>query len=267
MSSRFLIPLLWIVGQCLLGQNQLKQFDFQVLVPQGGTQEVKVQKMQGTERRNNSQNRLSIISESQYEYPVPESGCGPIALLNTLVWYEKYGLIQPLFRESDPLDYKRNLFAAIDARLMRSSGLARKERKGARTIDIALVLDAIVREQSAGELRVHYDYVPSPVGLDELLRTMPNFRTGILLGYPKDPATGELMPVLHAVLLIRADRAGYLTVATWGEKYRGLLRMRAGEQWFVPQAPHSVEIKIKGMMRFIPFEPTEQLNMERRINR
>lgn len=240
----------------LLGQSQLRNYNFQVIVPSQEKDRASVEKILGDERKNNSQNRLSIISESQYDYPEPESGCGPIALLNTLVWYEKYGLIEPLFRESDPENYKTRLFNEIDRRILQHSGTTRSEQNGSRNMDIAMVLDEIVKEQSSGKLRVHFDYRSAPLQLNNLLHTMPNFRTGYLLGYPKDPATGELLPTLHAVTLIRADRAGYLTLATWGEKYRGLLRMRDGEQWFIPQAPHKIEIKVLGLMRFIPFEPT-----------
>jgi len=258
MSPRLLIlPLciIWSICQPLQSQSQLRNYNFQVVVPSEEADKAAVQKMRGNERKNNSLNRLSIISESQYEYPEPESGCGPIALLNTLVWYEKYGLIDPLFRGSDSTVSKKRLFAEIDRRILQRSGISRTEQMGSRNMDIAMVLDEIVQEQSGGKLRVHFDYVSAPLRLKDLLNTMPNFRTGYLLGYPKDPETGGTMPELHAVTLIRADRAGYLTLATWGEKYRGLLRMRGDEQWFIPQAPHDIEIQILGLMRFIPFEP------------
>ena len=236
-------------------QSQLENYDFQVIVPTDDPNEAAVQKIRGNERKNNAQNRLSIPSESQYNYPEPVSGCGPIALLNTLMWYEKYGLIEPLFREADVQTYKDQLFAEIDRRILASSGIPRSEQKGSRNMDIAMVLDDIVKEQSGGRLRVHFDYLSAPLQLKDLLHTMPNFRTGYLLGYPKDPAAGETTSALHAVTLIRADRAGYVTLATWGEKYRGLLRKRGNEQWFIPQAPHTIEIKIVGLLRFIPFEP------------
>jgi len=256
-SFIFLFSLTLTCSLQLNSQSRLLNHDFQVVVPTEDAEKAVVVQIRGNERKNNSQNRLSIISESQYEYPEPESGCGPIALLNTLVWYEKYGLIAPLFRESNPEIYKKRLFAEIDRRILQSSGISRSEQMGSRNLDMAMALDGIVKEQSEGKLRVHYDYIIAPLRLKDLLNTMPNFRTGYLLGYPKDPATGETMSVLHAVTLIRADRAGYVTLATWGEKYRGLLRMRGDEQWFIPQAPHDIEIKILGMMRFIPFEPLE----------
>jgi hypothetical protein len=241
-------------GQTTLAQSQLRNHDFQVVVPAPERDKATLRIIRGDERKNNAQNRLSIISESQYDYPEPESGCGPIALLNTLIWYEKYGLIEPLFRDAEPESQKERLFAEIDRRLLQHSGVTRTELKGSRNMDIAVVLDTIVEEQSKGSLRIHTDYYEAPLRLQDLLQTMPNFRSGYLLGYPKHPQTGEML-TLHAMTLIRADRAGYVTLATWGEKYRGLLRMRGGEQWFIPQSPQQAEVKIEGMQRFIPFAP------------
>lgn len=213
----------------------------------------------GNERKNNSLNRLSMISESQINYPNPETACGPIALLNTLIWYEQYGLIEPLYKDADPTIRKRRLFAEIDRRILVKSGQSRTERSGSRNIDISMVLDEIVAQQSNNKLRVHTDFIEAPLKLDDLLKTMPNFRSGFIFGRPKDPQTGNLLD-LHSVSLIRADRAGYITVATWGEKYRGLLRMRGGKQWLIPDNPDQFEIEILGMMRFIPFEPIETVD-------
>jgi hypothetical protein len=225
-----------------------------VLVPTADVTRARLQTILGNERTNNAQNRLSMVSESQYNYPEPESGCGPIALLNTLVWYEKYGLIEPLFRESTMPIYKKRLFGEIDRRLLARSGISRTELNGSRDIDVAMVLDSIVQEQSKGQLRIHADFYDTPLKLKDLLQTMPNFRVGYIMGYPKDPVSGELLD-LHAMTLIRADRAGNLTLATWGMNYHGLLRMRGNEQWFIPESSDQIEFKIEGMLRLIPFEP------------
>ena len=83
-------------------QSQLRDYDFQVVVPSAARDQALVQTIRGTERKNNSLNRLSIISESQYDYPEPESGCEPAPLLTILVWYKRYGLIEPLFRGLEP---------------------------------------------------------------------------------------------------------------------------------------------------------------------
>lgn len=249
-----------LASSAALAQSQLKNHRFQVLVPTPGkSDEVYTQEMLGDERKNNSQNRLSLISASQEDFPEPTSGCGPTALLNILVWYEKYGLIEPLLRDADPDRYESRLFNEIDRRIYEKSGIKRTQQEGSRSQDIAMVLDDIVKQQSGGKVRIHTDYFPAPFKLRNLLETMPNFRTGYVLGYPKDRNTGEIQP-LHAMTLIRADRAGYVTLATWGEKYRGVLRMRNGQQWFIPQEPDQLEIRLVGMIRFIPFKPTAVLN-------
>ena len=61
-------------GHC---QNLLEGFTFQVLAPPSQDKTVRFDRIVGDERKNNSQNRLSMISESQNDYAAPESGCGP----------------------------------------------------------------------------------------------------------------------------------------------------------------------------------------------
>ncbi len=213
-----------------------------------------LQPIPGKERINNSLNRLSMISENQQNYPQPESGCGPTAMLNILVWYQKFGLIQPFTRESNPTSYKQKLFREIDRRLTKEAGHPRTENIGSASGHIAIVMDEMVRDQSNGQLRIQTQHIDPPLQLKDLLDTMPNFRAGYLMVTPKNPKTGEIMQN-HAVTLIRADRAGYITLGTWGQIYRGILRKRSDGQWFIPQDPNQYELKIIGMIRFTPFEP------------
>lgn len=210
--------------------------------------------LRGTERTNNSLNRLSILSENQHDYPDPESGCAPTAMLNILIWYEKYGLIKPYSREADLERYKFKLFQDIDRQLTRQSGMIRTEENGVNNMDAAMVMDAIVRERSEGAVRIHTDAVTAPLKLSDFLDSMQNFRSGYLIVAPKDRDTGELLND-HAVVVIRADRAGYITLATWGQLYRGLLKTRPDGQWFIPQDPAHMELKVHGLTRFIPFRP------------
>lgn len=211
--------------------------------------------VRGTERSNHSLNRLSMLSEDQQNYPIPSSGCGPTAMLNILVWYEKYGLIEPSFRDADSNRYKFKLFQSIDSRLTQQAETARTEDTGVNNLDVAMVMDAIVRERSEGGVRIHTDTIEAPLKLKDLIDTMQNFRSGYLIVTPKERTTGKLRRD-HAATLIRADRAGYVTLATWGQLYRGLLKTRADGQWFIPQDPSHMELKVLGMMRFIPFRPT-----------
>ncbi|CAA6676365.1 MULTISPECIES: hypothetical protein [unclassified Lentimonas] len=211
--------------------------------------------LRGTERTNNSMNRLSMLSEDQGKYPTPQSACGPTAMLNILVWYEKYGLIQPSFRDANTENYKFKLFREIDSRLSKQTGSVRTEENGVSDLDTAMVMDAIVRENSKNEVRIHTDIIKAPLKLNDLIDTMQNFRSGYLIVTPKSHSTGKMLND-HAATLIRADRSGYITLATWGQLYRGLLKKRPDGQWFIPQDPTHMELKVQAMMRFIPFRPT-----------
>ena len=208
----------------------------------------------GAECRNNSLNRLSLLSENQNDYPIPSSGCGPTALLNIMVWYEKYGLIPPFYREANPQYYKQSLFREIDDRLNKHSRRPRNDINGTNTLSIAVIIDEMIREQSKGRIRVHMDYMKAPLKLDDFLDSMPNFRAGYLVVQPYE-ADGTKAGAQHAATFIRADRSGYITLATWGEIYRGLLKKRAGRQRFIPQDPEHRELEIIALFRFTPFKP------------
>lgn len=245
-------------GSGAYAQSLLIDHDFQVieLNPEARTEATRYfdTRVRGTEYKNNSLNRLSMISANQLDYPVPESACGPIAMLNILVWYETFGLIEPFSRQSDPELYKLTLFKDIDRRITERSGTRRTELKGTKALDIAIIMDEIVQQRSDGKIRIDSSYTVAPLKLKHLLDTMPNFRAGYLIVEPKDRHTGKLRNT-HAATLIRADRAGYITLSTWGQVYRGLLRKRADGQWFIPQDPEHLELKVSGMIRFIPFAP------------
>jgi len=210
--------------------------------------------LRGTERSNNSLNRLSILSENQWNYPEPENGCGPTAMLNILVWYEKYGLIKPFNQHADNERYKRKLFVEIDRRIAAIKGIDRSQVAGISNVDIAMTMDSLVQENSNGAIRIHTETFNAPIKLQDLLNSMQNFRSGYLTVTPKDHDTGQ-MGIKHAVTLIRVDRAGYVTLANWGQLYRGLLKQRPDGQWFIPQDPTHMELKVHEMTRFIPFRP------------
>lgn len=234
--------------------------DFQVFgcKKNGGQIEYYSYVVKGIERTNYGLNRLSILSENQENYPTPETGCGPTAMLNILIWYEKFGLIPPLYRDADTRLYKLKLFHEIDHRLARQSGTIRTEERGIRNLDTAIVMDSIVNERTAGKVRIQTDWVKAPLSLNDFLETIKSFRAGYLIVAPKDLETGELLDD-HAAVVIRTDRTGYITLATWGQHYHGRLKKRADEQWFIPRDSSHMELKIKALMRFIPFNPEEEL--------
>lgn len=244
-------------------QSQIESQYFEVIErkpnSEQGDGDYRLHRIFGNERTNNALNRLSIISENQYDYPVPESGCGPIAMLNILVWYQKFGLIQPISRQSDALNYKHELFNKIDTRLAQTVGESRSPEDGTALLHVAIVMDTLVNEYSGGKVRIHTDQFVTPLSLNDFMQVMPNFRAGYLVVRPKDPNTGQLLN-FHAVTVIRVDRAGYITLGTWGQVYRGILKKRGDEQWFIPQDPKQMELQITALFRFIPFEPVTAAN-------
>ena len=237
--------------------SEVREFQTLVSETDGRIIEYFPESVKGTERMNPALNRLSMLSENQLHYPTPETGCAPTALLNILIWYEKFGLIPPLYRDANPRIYKLKLFNDIDRRLSRQSGMTRTDMIGTRGLDTAIVMDQIVNERTKGKIRIHTDIIEAPLTLKDCLETTKNFRSGFLTVVIPEELAGESLTNLHAAVIIRTDRAGYVTLATWGEVYRGLLRERNGEQWFIPQKPEQLELKIVELMRFIPYRPID----------
>jgi hypothetical protein len=233
--------------------------DFRVIERRivGGNEFYLSQITKGVELYNNSQHRLSIVSENQSDYPVPQSGCGPTAMLSILMWYEDYGIIKSLNRDMTLRHYKLSLFREIDNHLMKQAGIKRTEKMGVRNLDIAVTMDFMFEARSRRNVRIHTELKPEPIRLRDFLRTTLNFRSGLLIVAPKDPHTGELMNT-HATVVIHADKKGYITLGTWGQLYRGLLEERSDGQWFIPQDPNHMELKIRELILFIPFQPQEQ---------
>jgi len=250
---------LFAVADHANAQSQLYQHSFKVIEktkdPEKNTYDYNYRSIRGNERTNNSLNRLSILSESQHLYPIPESGCGPTAMLNILIWYERFGLIEPFSREADPATYKLAFFNEIDRRITEKSNRARTEKLGTHIYDAAIVMDDLVQELSNGKVRIQTKSVEVPLKLKHFLEMIPNFRSGYMLVTPKDRFTNKLLNP-HAVTFIRADRAGYITVGTWGKIYRGVLKRRGADQWFIPSDPEHMELKVIGLLQFTPFEPT-----------
>ncbi|MGJ8637782.1 MAG: hypothetical protein ACSHYA_00175 [Opitutaceae bacterium] len=241
------------------GQSRLENHAFEVFervdTDEGNKLQFQSRSIVGNERQNNSLNRLSMRSERQSDYPVPMSSCGPTAMLNILIWYEKYGLIEPFARDADVQDYKLNFFNEIDRRLTEDSGFERTDDGGTPTYSTMIVMDEMVNELSAGRLRMHTKRVDAPLKLSDFHEIMPNFRTGYLTVRTRDDLTNRMSSGYHAVTFIRADRAGYITLGTWGKMYRGILKMKNGDQWFIPSNPEHRELQIVNLIQLIPFEP------------
>lgn len=248
-----LIAISFIINSNLLAVQSFRVIERKVV---GGEVFYLSRIMQGVELYNNSSHRLSINSENQNNYPIPKSGCGPTSLLSLLIWYENYGIIKSLYRETDLRNYKLNLFREIDNHLLVQAGVNRTENIGVRNLDIAVTMDFMFEVRSKGNARIHAEVKTGPLKLRDFLRTVLNFRSGLLIVRPKNPQTGELM-AYHSTVIINADKKGYITLGTWGQRYHGLLEERSDGQWFVPQNPNHLELKISQLIRFIPFQPQE----------
>lgn len=249
-----LIKLLLVLSISIQNTARADQIEeFHIL--KAGEKQFYLDPIKGIEIENNSLNRLSLLSENQGYYPAPESACGPIVLLNILIWYQKFGLVEFKNRHADHTIYKRLLFEEIDKRLQKTSGFNRELVNGTTLGHAAMVLDEMVQEGSQNKLRISTELLDAPLHLKNLLKSMPHFRSTYLRTQVVDQETKKLSPIHHAVTLVRVDRSGYITIANWGEHIRGTLRQRPDGQYFVPSNSKYHTLKINGMARFTPFTP------------
>ena len=198
--------------------------------------------------------RRYFVSENQSQYPEPESGCGPTALLNLYIWYSKFGLLKESVHHSNPNTYKQLKFQQIDQKLLRIQRASRTRKGGTNTLAAIVAMDALVQEFSRDTLRLHFEIKQPPLKRHDFTRLSQGYRVGLLSVRPKDPHTGQLMDH-HAVLAIRGDTAGMITLANWGDFSHGALVQRKDGQWFIPRDPSQHELKINHLSTLIPFVP------------
>jgi hypothetical protein len=210
--------------------------------------------MQGSERIIQNDIRRYFLSENQNDYPTPESGCGPTALLNLYIWYTKFGLIQESIRHSDPEHYKQLKFRQIDRKIAEIQGHARDLSTGTNTLEQVMAIDEIVQANSSTPLRIHFEFKSAPLNTQDFIHLSRNYRAGILAVRPKDPKTGLLMGN-HAVLVIRGDTSGKISIANWGDFSHGRLVQKSDGQWFIPDNPTQHELLIEQLTTLIPFTP------------
>ena len=205
--------------------------------------------------------RRHFISENQADYPEPESGCGPTALLNLYIWYSKFGLLDESIRHADSQRYKELKFEQIDRRILDIQKESRTKRGGTNTLASIVAIDALVQEYGRRPTRLHFEIKKPPLSAKDFVELSRNYRAGILSVRPRHPATGELMSQ-HAVLCIRGDSSGMITLANWGEFVHGRLANRDDGQWFIPRNGSRKELKIKNLTTLIPFTPEERQELE-----
>lgn len=210
--------------------------------------------MDGTERVTRGGFRRYFLSENQIEYPIPESGCGPTALLNLYIWYSKFGLIKESTIDPDLERYKQRKFREIDQRIHEILGQTRSPERGTNRLEQVLALDELLRADADNPVRLHFEFKAPPLHYEDFIRISRNYRAGILTVLPKDPITGEIYGY-HAVLAVRGDTSGTITLANWGTFTHGRLVMRPDGQWFIPRDPSEHEMRIVQFTTLIPFTP------------
>lgn len=210
--------------------------------------------MHGAEPVNSHDIRRYMLSENQSDYPTPESGCGPTALLNLYIWYSKFGLVEEKVKHSDPMRYKQLKFREIDRKISKIKGQARTPQGGTNALEQVIAIDEIVQGSSKTPLRIHFEYTKPPLKISDFLKITRNFRSGILSVQPKDPTTGRIMGN-HAVLVVRGDTSGRITLSNWGEFQHGRLINKPDGQWFIPDDANQHSLKINKLTTLIPFVP------------
>lgn len=214
--------------------------------------------LQGAEVPMRGEARRYFISENQGDYPEPESGCGPTALLNLYIWYSKFGLLDESIRHANPQRYKELKFLQIDRKIQDIQKESRTQHGGTNTLASIVAMDELVQQYSRKPVRLHFEVKKPPLSQDDFTGLSRNYRAGILSVRPKDPASGSLLGN-HAVLCIRGDRSGMITLANWGEFSHGRLVNRKDGQWFVPTDESQHELKINNLTVLIPFTPKDGL--------
>lgn len=210
----------------------------------------------GTERTNVSDARRYFLSENQRNYPEPQSGCGPVALLNLYIWYTNFGLLRESVKHSDQERYKQLKFREIDQKIREIQRQSRTQAGGTNALEQVVAIDEIAQANSPSPLRIHFEYKLPPLNTADFLNLSRNYRAGILSVRPRDPRTGRLGGY-HAVLVIRGDTAGKITVANWGAFSHGQLVNRSDGQWFIPDDPTQHALQIHRLTTLIPITPTE----------
>jgi len=201
--------------------------------------------------------RRHFISENQNDYPEPESGCGPTALLNLYIWYSKFGLLKESITHADPGIYKQLKFKQIDRKLLQIQRQSRTDVGGTNTLAGIVAMDSLVQKYAReANTRLHFEIKKPPLGHKDFLDLSRHYRAGLLSVRPKDKITGRLLGN-HSVLCIRGDTSGRVTIANWGQYWHGRLVQRGDSQWFIPSDPSHHELLINHLTVLVPFRQNQ----------
>jgi len=209
----------------------------------------------GAELQNPDPERRRLVpSENQRDYPEPESGCGPTAILNWILWYQNFDLLRKPVESPDPSFLKRLDFGMIEDEIVSLRDGDRSLRGGANVLEIIAAIDRVAARLSNGRVRMHYERHPAPLSINDLLRFTRGYRGAILVGRPVDPSTGELTG-FHAVSAVAGDTSGYVMINNWGKKLYGAIRNEDDGQYFRPQGDGEWPIRLEYLVCFTPIVP------------
>ncbi len=211
----------------------------------------------GSECIGQNLERGMVLSEYQGNYRAPTSGCGPTAILDWLIWYQNTGLVPRSTRESDTDTYKRITFDLIDRKIAELRGRYRSDFEGTSTMEIIVTFDGLIRELSRGKIRLHCDIKNAPLSRNDLLNQTRYYRAGILIVQVFDPNSSP-MGGYHAVVVVRTDTTGRMTLANWGKAQNGRLVQKSDGQWFVTEDDSVPPMKVCSFLTFVPFTPKNE---------
>lgn len=208
-------------------------------------------------RRGDARRRVPAFH--QKNFPEPESGCGPTAVLNWMLWMRELGCFGEAENGADSAVFARHIFWEIDREIreMRKEDLP--SRNGSNRAQIAAAMDRLARDWSGGTVRMAVRAYETPLKMVDLLSFIRGQRAGILIGQVVENAqTGEAGD-FHALNLVAVDRGGGLMVNNWGERVYGYLRTYPDGQYFYPENAEQAGLKIIEALCMVPVHIGEAL--------
>tara|TARA_B110000037_G_scaffold220312_1_gene287798 strand:+ start:100272 stop:101111 length:840 start_codon:yes stop_codon:yes gene_type:complete len=223
--------------------------------------------LQGQEvalRRGDARRR--VPSYDQGDFPEPESGCGPTAALNWLLWMENLGCFGAPALRVDDATHVKETFALIDEQIRNMRQDLSERRVGSNRAQIAATMDHLAGELSEGKVRMAVRSFKTPLKIVDLLGFVKSQRAGILIGQVVEDGPGSELGELHALNLVAVDRRGGLMLNNWGERGYGYLRTYPDGQYFFPENTEQAGLKIVEAMCLIPIRVTLDTDGEERTS-
>lgn len=224
-----------------------------------GTVRFRPYRMRGEELpRGNAGARRRVPSMNQDDFPEPESGCGPTAVLNWVLWMQDQNLLRKPSRAAPERERAKDGFLRIEREIFGLRGKNRSASRGASNApEIISAMDRMAHELSDGEVRMAYRQFEAPLRVADLLEFTSGYRSGILIVRVVDDLEKGTFGEYHAVSLVAGDTSGHLMINNWGEQVYGALRHRPDGQYFYSSTNDHPPLKVEMALCFIPFRPTD----------